>query len=470
MNHPPNTCVKQRRLGESGAAALAALARHYGLPLGFRDLQSILGLENLKLDLFYLLFAARKLGFDAVPLEGAYDDLRQLTCPGIVSFRGGQPEDIEFRVLYEINPEWALTGNPRTGEVERLSQESFSQWWTGDVVQILPGQTGLAELRAQWLALHDPRARLRRALGWSPRSAPRLLFLPAVLTILMCVIVAARRAPFWQTGYMLAGLGLCLVLSLWVAVFSNTCPSCSRLAAAAGSLPLATVGAAAYALLLLAAWLPLPSVLGAGLFFAAGAHVFLISLLARSRLICGPCIGIAAGVWSVALLYAGAGAVAPAAAVATSLAGFAAAWMLIAYARKWLTLQLHEGVCRIARQVAAEGPPAPAGQVRLVVYRRANCPVCIFFESVILPAIEEEFGDLVAIQPRDAGRERIPTPLIVVSGSICLTMARLSTETGHAHLRRAIEAASNPVFAPLQDLGGTYLVEPPASGPEQDAG
>jgi hypothetical protein len=52
---PQYVCLKQRRPGESGAAAIATLARYYGLPLRYRDMRAILGLDSLKLDLFYLL-------------------------------------------------------------------------------------------------------------------------------------------------------------------------------------------------------------------------------------------------------------------------------------------------------------------------------------------------------------------------------------------------------------------------------
>ena len=131
---PPYVCIQQSRPGESGAAAIATLAQYYGLPLGYRDMRSILGLESLKLDLFYLLFASRKFGFQAVPLEGDYADLPEVARPNIVVFKGEDQEEIAFRVLYEINAEAALIGNVETGEIERLNKETFSQLWTGDAV------------------------------------------------------------------------------------------------------------------------------------------------------------------------------------------------------------------------------------------------------------------------------------------------------------------------------------------------
>ena len=57
--------IKQRRPDESGAAALATIARFHGLPLGLDDIGSLAGTESFKLDLTYLLFAARKLVFGA---------------------------------------------------------------------------------------------------------------------------------------------------------------------------------------------------------------------------------------------------------------------------------------------------------------------------------------------------------------------------------------------------------------------
>ena len=60
-----------------------------------------------------MLFAARKLGFQAVPLEGAYEDLPDVTCPSIVLFRKPDQEQMEFRILFDINPESALVATSR---------------------------------------------------------------------------------------------------------------------------------------------------------------------------------------------------------------------------------------------------------------------------------------------------------------------------------------------------------------------
>jgi hypothetical protein len=454
---PHYVCIKQNRPGESGAAALATLAHYYGLA---RDMRALLGLDSLKLDLFYLLFVSRKLGFQAVPLEGEYADLPAVTRPNIVLFKGAKEEEITFRVLYEIHAGSALIGNVETGEIARLDKDTFTQLWTGDAVQILPDEEEFAGLRQQVMALHNPWVQFRRAVGLSPRSIARLLFYPAVVAVMMAVGVGALHVQLWSTRFILSAIGLCVMLSLWSAIFSPSCRSCEHVARLAGDVPLPALGVAFYLALLVAALLAPPLLWSSGIFFACGVHVWLLLMLARSRLWCWSCAAIALTILSAAALYAVTTGGMLVLAAASCLSGVALAWISTSYARQLYQLQSRHSAYRLASQVAHAGDAVPPGHVRLVVYTRKHCPLCSFYETVVRPALEEEFGAVVTTEERDAEQEKIATPLIIVSGAMCLSVLGLSTEEGYAQVKMAIEAALNPAFAPLKTLGGIYMLGP----------
>ena len=421
---------------------------------------AILGLDSLKLDLFYLLFAARKLGFHAVPLEGEYADLPDVARPNIVVFKGAGQEEIAFRVLYEIDAEAALIGNVETGAIEQLNKDTFAQLWTGDAVQMLPDEEAFAGLRQHLLALHDPRVQFRRAAGLSPLSISRLLFYPAVAAVILAVCIGALRAQLWSTRFILSAIGLCLLLSLWSAVFSKSCRSCEHVARFAGDLPLPALGVAFYLALLVAACGAPPTLVNGGLCFASGVHVWLITMLTRARVVCWSCVAMALTVWSAAALSAFTTGGVLWLAAASAFSGFALAWVITSYARQLYQLQARQGAYRLAIQVAQEGDAVPTGHVRLVVYKRQDCPLCSFYETAVRPALEEEFGEVVTFEERDVAHEQAAAPLLIISGSICLSVIGLSTEEGYTTAKRAIEAALNPAFAPLRALGGIYVLEP----------
>jgi peptidase C39-like protein len=455
------SCIKQNRLGQSGAAAIATLASHYGLPLSFPDMRSFIGLPHLNLDLLYLLFASRKLGFEAVPLEGEYEDLPDVPSPSIVLFKGdGHNEDVVFNVLYEVDAESALIGDVTGGEVKRISKERFSNSWTGDVIQILPNDQEFSEVRELLGKLHNPWTRLRSALGWSPLSFSRLLFVPATVAVIVLAIAGWSPLQAWSGRVSLLLVALCSVLSLWSYAFSESCASCSRTGALVGSLPLAPVGAAFYAALLAVGVARSDFALfGAGIFFAAGVHLSLVALLLRSRLLCRPCIGTALFAIAAAALLATYAAPPPTWAAVALFAGASSTLVITAHARKLYRLESHYEASKLARRVVAEGGSIPPGTARAVVYKRKNCPLCSFYEVAIGPAIKEDFGDRVIIEEREAVREKIPTPFVVITGTINLSLTGLTTEDGYNRMKSAIEAALSPIPETFEQMNGIYFME-----------
>ena len=170
--------VQQGRPEESGSAALATIALHYGLPLSVRDIRQTLGIE-LHNDMFHLLFACRRCGFDVVPLEGDFEHLPEVSRPNMVQFRRTENQGVDYMVLYEIDQDSVVIGNTATGALQRLSKEDFCSRWNGDAVQILPNQSEFNPIQKQLRERHDPWATLRRTAGVTPFHALRILFVVA---------------------------------------------------------------------------------------------------------------------------------------------------------------------------------------------------------------------------------------------------------------------------------------------------
>jgi ABC-type bacteriocin/lantibiotic exporter with double-glycine peptidase domain len=81
MTVKKSPCVKGRSIGESGAAALATVAQHYGVELSLDDVQHLLGVPSLEMGLFEVIIYGKRLGFETIPLEGEYHQLPEVDRP-----------------------------------------------------------------------------------------------------------------------------------------------------------------------------------------------------------------------------------------------------------------------------------------------------------------------------------------------------------------------------------------------------
>src|SRR5262245_13851503 len=96
-----------------------------------------------------------------------------------------------------------------------------------------------------------------------------------------------------------AALAIGLAGSIWSLLGGESCAQCGEAARVAGPLNLAAAGVTGYGLLLIFALRsPDAPVLPAGLFVAAGVHLALVGSLIAHRILCPPCLLVAAGAWS----------------------------------------------------------------------------------------------------------------------------------------------------------------------------
>jgi hypothetical protein len=243
-------------------------------------------------------------------------------------------------------------------------------------------------------------------------------------------------------------------------LFAATCKGCSRAANLVGALPLAPLGVFFYAAVFgLRAFVCFPALTSAGLFAAAGVHVYLAGLLLRSRVACLACFGAAVAVLvAVTLSALGTPSGSIAWDAAAGAGGLLAAALVVPWARKLFALQRRDGAYRLAARVFAEAPAAPPGRGRLIVYKRANCSFCAFYETVLRRALAADFGDAVLIEERDAAREKVAVPLFLVRGSLDLLVYPLTEEVVYPRLQGALQAALNPELSALKEAGGMYVL------------
>lgn len=434
----PHSCVKADLPGSTALAALASIVCQNGLLVSVRGLRSLAGLGNLATDGVSMMYAAGKCGFDAVPLEGEFEQLPELVFPAIVTFR-----DETFQVLYEVEKSSATIGDTLTGEVRRLAREEFVARWTGDVFQVTRN-AGLDTAKEALRRIESPTARLAAIAGLAPVSPPRILFVLATLAWLSLSAVA-RPVTLLTAG--------CLLASLWMAAYPRGCQRCGATSSLTGKLPIAPLGAAFYALLTAVGVYGSPLALSAGLLAATGAHLGLVSILLRKRIACYPCLATAMMAWTAtALTVRTAGHeiwILPASLLGTLV--------VVHFAGKLARYETTSVMMTLAAQVMAEPLTFGPDKARLVIYTRANCPICAYFKAVIRPALEEEFGEALLLEERDADKLNMGVPVFFVTGTTRLALASVGTDEMLSKLGAAVQAALTPELGPLGNVGGMNL-------------
>lgn len=444
------SCVQQRRPDESGVAALCTIAHHYNLAISLADLPTLTGLDDLTTDMVRLLVFARLLGFEAVPLEGEYDQLPEVTRPNIITLSNGQGSP-RFVVLLEITEQGVVIANPATGLIEKVKREAFIQQWSGDCIYVVPEESSFAAVKERWQELHDPHQLWRRALRLTPPYQPKALF--AILTVGMVAFqVFALRGVFGslstadslsQTAFGL--LGIAWLAASWSWIVGGNCRACSKTTALVGELPLAAAGSIYYTLLILLMGLfNLPAVVGLAVFTAVGVHLCLVALLARARLWCGPCLLTAVALFLAAVLLALYDFVPWLSLVAAG--ALLATWQAVQLARRLAALEREYGNYQLAQTALQREWKKTPGRVRLVVYKRPNCIYCVLYETVLRPAIVQDFGEQILFDEQDGSQTKALLPLIVVQGMVNLMLVRPDYE----QLKIAVQTALSGDLAAIQ--------------------
>lgn len=454
----PFPIVRCDRPEGSAVAALTSVCRYHGLELSPSQLERLTGLPA-PVGLGDLVVSARLLGFDSVPLEGAYADLQGLERPCILMFRGETQPAPRCVVLCEIDADAAKVADPLVGAIQPLARAAFEERWTGDCLRIVPDAGALARVRERLALARSPMKRLAAALRFAPPRLPKLLFVAGAfglcgLTGASLHTVSVTAASGEAAALSLFALATAALSALWLSLFSGSCSRCDRARLLTGGLPLGPLGALFYTALL-GARLALPSTPLVYLLAAAvGAHIGLLGLLIRARTACTPCVLTALAAFTAA--GPSIPSAHPALAITAFLCGLGGVLVAVRFSQR---AAARTGLYEARRMALAWSGDTPPGAVRLVVWKRPGCASCLLYEAALRPALIAQYGDTLLIDEQDAGRLPVPVPLILVAGAVRVLFLGLpGSEDDYGLISQAVESARDPALAVLRPLGGVLLV------------
>ena len=455
------SCIQEPTPSESGIASLSSIANFYGLSASFKEITQLTNHSSLSADMSQMLILAKRLGFEAVPLEGEYHQLPEVTRPNIVVLNDKSGKE-RYAPLFEIDDKGVVIGDTTTGTIIELHRDDFVRQWSGDCLYVVPETTTFEDVRAQLHDLRNPWKRFRKRMGITPPYLPKILYSLSLFVIIGLIITAiqgvlSERVYSFCQGITIWSLGFAIASSAWGWVFSDSCSSCSRAKVSIGALPLSQIGVGLYSILLIASIIQSPPLLlSIGLGLGLGVHLYLTGLLIKTKTFCIACIVTAlavllgmiflivesidhVGTWTLMIPAIGA----------------IIAWTTIRFSRNYFQIQQENNQYRLAHTVVQETIPQSSTTVRMVVFKRTNCSHCLIYETVLRPAVEQNFGELVAIEERPADNRPLDVPFIVVLGYINAALSRPSYES----LEMVLKAALNKNFIDVRELGGVQIVK-----------
>lgn len=182
-------CVRQNDGSDCGAAALATVARHYGVRYGLETLRDLAGTDRAGTNLLGLVQAAERMGFAAKAVNGPYEGLARIPFPAIAHVKTEQGYG-HFVVLHRATRKGVTIADPGRG-IEKLSREEFQKRWTGYLLLLAPGE-GLLRPGASPAA----RSPLRSFLGML--AAHRGVLLEAMVCAVLMTLLGISTSYFVQ--------------------------------------------------------------------------------------------------------------------------------------------------------------------------------------------------------------------------------------------------------------------------------
>ncbi|MET0217597.1 MAG: peptidase domain-containing ABC transporter [Burkholderiales bacterium] len=139
--------VQQAEEMDCGAACLAMICKHYGIPMTLGKLRELANVTTQGATLDSLARAGESLGFTARGVQCTYDALLGLELPFIVHWEG-----YHYVLVYGISKRQVWVADPAVG-FKKLSVEEFERGWSGTCLAFTPGQNlvQLAASRSPWV-------------------------------------------------------------------------------------------------------------------------------------------------------------------------------------------------------------------------------------------------------------------------------------------------------------------------------
>ena len=139
--------IEQAEEMDCGAACLAMICRHHGIPITLGKLRELANVTTEGATLDSLASVGESLGFTARGVQCTYESLLGFELPCIVHWEG-----YHYIVIYGVSKRWVWIADPGIG-FRKLSVEDFERGWHGTCLLLTGGQdlAQQAAARSPWL-------------------------------------------------------------------------------------------------------------------------------------------------------------------------------------------------------------------------------------------------------------------------------------------------------------------------------
>ncbi|WP_339840409.1 peptidase domain-containing ABC transporter [uncultured Maribacter sp.] len=131
--------IKQHDITDCGAACLASISAHFKLNFPIARIRQYAGTDKKGTNVFGLIKAAEKLGFDAKGVRGDFESLFKIPKPAIAHVIVKEKLH-HYIVVYGITKTHVIVMDPGRGKMEKRTHEDFKKEWTGVLVLLVPNQ------------------------------------------------------------------------------------------------------------------------------------------------------------------------------------------------------------------------------------------------------------------------------------------------------------------------------------------
>ena len=139
--------VEQAEEMDCGAACLAMICRHHGIPTTLGKLRELANVTTQGATLDSLARAGESLGFTARGVQCTYEAMRGFDLPFIVHWEG-----YHYVVVYGVSKRWVRVADPALG-FRKLTLEEFERGWSGTCLLLAAGEASArdAASRSPWV-------------------------------------------------------------------------------------------------------------------------------------------------------------------------------------------------------------------------------------------------------------------------------------------------------------------------------
>ncbi|KAA0089614.1 ATP-binding cassette domain-containing protein [Paraburkholderia sp. T12-10] len=154
--------VEQAEEMDCGAACLAMICRHHGIPMTLGKLRELANVTAEGATLDSLARAGESLGFTARGVQCTFDAMLDFELPFIVHWEG-----YHYVVVYGMSKRWVRIADPALG-FRKLSVEEFERGWSGTCLLLAAADANLQKgaMRSPWLRFVGYLKPYKKILGY----------------------------------------------------------------------------------------------------------------------------------------------------------------------------------------------------------------------------------------------------------------------------------------------------------------